>query len=243
WRHMQMLESLLTPDGNRAAVDGFYDDMVPLTDAEMDYLEGLAGKLDLEVAARNIGVARFITDDPLEYLKMSRYGTSWNMDGIFGGNMYGGGAGAILPSRITSKHHIRYIPNMDGMDLARKVRVQLDQNGYDDVEMEIIGNVPWSRIDYDTEIVHAMTKTYEIFNIPYTPPPAMESMLLGGFWPSYLWGGDPLNLQIMIGGAGHGGNAHANDEYFVIEGAGQVYGMAGAEKSVATALYNFAGKN
>jgi hypothetical protein len=29
----------------------------------------------------------------------------------------------------------------------------------------------------------------------------------------------------------------------VIEGAGKVYGMAGAEKSVATTLYNFAGKN
>ena len=29
----------------------------------------------------------------------------------------------------------------------------------------------------------------------------------------------------------------------MIEGAGKVYGMAGAEKSVATALYNFAGLN
>ena len=29
---------------------------------------------------------------------------------------------------------------------------------------------------------------------------------------------------------GHGGNAHAANEYYVIEGAGKVYGMAGAEK-------------
>jgi len=29
----------------------------------------------------------------------------------------------------------------------------------------------------------------------------------------------------------------------VIEGAGKVYGFAGAEKSVATALYNYAGLN
>ncbi len=43
--------------------------------------------------------------------------------------------------------------------------------------------------------------------------------------------------------AGSGGNAHAANEYYVIEGAGNVYGMAGAEKSVATVLYNFAGKN
>lgn len=243
WRHMTMLASLLTPDGNHAAVEGFYDDMVPLAKIELAYLEGLADKIDLKVAARNIGVGRFITDDPLEYLKMARYGTSWNMDGIFGGNMYGGGAGAILPSKITSKHHIRYIPNMDGMDLAQKVRAQLDKNGYPDVEMNVVGNIPWSRVNYDTEIVQAMTKTYEIFNIPYTPPPATESMLLAGFWASYLWRGEPLRLDIAIGGAGHGGNSHANNEYFVIEGAGNVYGMAGAEKSIATALYNYAGKN
>jgi hypothetical protein len=29
----------------------------------------------------------------------------------------------------------------------------------------------------------------------------------------------------------------------VIEGAGKVYGMAGAEKAAATIIYNFAGKN
>ena len=132
---------------------------------------------------------------------------------------------------------------MDGMDLVQKVRAQLDKNGYPDVEMNVVGNIPWSRVNYDTEIVRAMTKTYEIFNIPYTPPPATESMLLAGFWPSYLWRGEPLRLDIAIGGAGHGGNSHANNEYFVIEGAGNVYGMAGAEKSIATALYNYAGKN
>ena len=42
---------------------------------------------------------------------MARYGTSMNLDGIWGGNMYAGGAGAILPNKITSKHNFRYIPN------------------------------------------------------------------------------------------------------------------------------------
>jgi len=46
-----------------------------------------------------------------------------------------------------------------------------------------------------------------------------------------------------MGGAGHGGRAHAANEYYVIEGAGKVYGMAGAEKTAATIIYNFAGLN
>jgi len=39
------------------------------------------------------------------------------------------------------------------------------------------------------------------------------------------------------------GNAHAANEFYVIEGAGKVYGMAGAEKRLATVLFNDAGKN
>jgi hypothetical protein len=50
-------------------------------------------------------------------------------------------------------------------------------------------------------------------------------------------------MPIGIGGAGRGGNAHAANEYFVIEGAGKVYGMAGAEKAAATIIYNFASGN
>ena len=49
-------------------------------------------------------------------------------------------------------------------------------------------------------------------------------------------------MPIVGGAAGHGGNAHAANEYYVIEGKGRVYGLAGAEKSVATVLWAFAGK-
>jgi len=70
------------------------------------------------------------------------------------------------------------------------------------------------------------------------------------YWPSYLFSNGevgqrlaPVAMPIAGGSAGMGGNAHAANEYFVIEGAGKVYGMAGAEKSTATVIYNFAGKN
>jgi len=56
------------------------------------------------------------------------------------------------------------------------------------------------------------------------------------YWPAYLFAGGPLDIPIVGGAAGHGGRSHAANEYFVIEGAGRVYGMAGAEKPVATVL-------
>ena len=106
----------------------------------------------MKVAAENVGVARYISDDPYTMLKMQRFGTSFNLDGIWGGNMYAGGAGAILPNKITSKHNFRYVPNMTGPDIVKKLRAQLDKNGYKDVEVKIIGDVPWAKMNSDHEI-------------------------------------------------------------------------------------------
>lgn len=67
---------------------------------------------------------------------------------------------------------------------------------------------------------------------------------MGGYWPAYLFAGrdgSPIDIPIVAGMAGSGGNAHAANEYYVIEGAGKTYGLAGAEKSVAAVLYSMAG--
>src|SRR4051812_7533050 len=249
WRHMKMLASLVSHDGNTPLVKGFTEGIEPLSEKELEQLKGAAAKTDMTVAAENLGVARFIADDPLTMLKMSRYGISLNLDGIWGGNMYAGGAGAILPNKITSKHNIRYVPKMNGLEIVKRIREQLDRNGYKDVELKIIGDVPWSKMSYDTDIARAMIQMYDQFNIPHGQP-SMTSTILGGYWPAYLFSNQdvgqrvaPVGMPIGMGGAGHGGNAHAANEYYVIEGAGKVYGLAGAEKAAATIIYNFAGKN
>jgi len=249
WRHIKMLSTLISDDGNTPKIAGFTQGMEPMSKEETEAMKKAAEKTDLKVAAQNIGVARFISDDPFTMLKMQRYGISFNMDGIWSGNMYAGGAGAILPNKITSKHNMRYVPKMNGLEMVKRIREQLDRNGYKDVEMKVIGDVPWSKMSYDTDIARAMTDAYTQFNIPHGEP-AHYASILGGYWPAYLFSNQevgqkvaPVSMPIGMGGAGHGGNAHAANEYYIIEGAGKVYGMAGAEKVAATIIYNFAGKN
>ena len=246
WRHIKMLGSLVSDDGNTPKIAGFFDNMQPLNASETAELKTAASKLNLDQAAKNLGVARFISDDPFTMLKMSRYGTSFNMDGIWGGNMYAGGAGAILPNKITSKHNFRYIPNMEGPDLVKKLRAQLDKNGYKDVQIKLIGDVPWAKMSYNTDIAKAIEQTFDNFGIPYAAPSDTET-ILGGYWPAYLFSNQavgqrvvPVEMPIAAGGAGMGGRAHAANEYYVIEGAGKVYGLAGAEKSVAATIWNYA---
>ena len=255
WRHIKMLASLVSEDGNTPLIDGFYEGMLPVQKFQEEELKTAASRTDLKVAAENVGVGRFISDDPFTMLKMQRYGTSFNLDGIWGGNMYAGGAGAILPNKVTSKHNFRYVPNMTGPGIVAKLRAQLDKNGYKDVEVKMIGDVPWAKMSADTDLGRAMKRTYEIMNIAHGEPRKEWSIgggggAAGGYWPAYMFGngevGEKISsfkgVPIVGGGAGHGGRAHAANEYYVIEGAGKVYGMAGAEKAVATLVYAWAGK-
>ena len=249
WRHITMLSKMVSADGNHVLIPGFYDNIVPPTKEEEAMLHAAAGKYDLQRAAKNLGVARFISDDPYTMLKMARMGTSMNLDGIWGGNMFAGGSGAILPNKITSKHNFRYVPNMTGPDIVAKLRKYIDQLGYKDVDIHLVGDVPWARKNTDNDLAKSNAYTAQIFGQNHPITSGSNSIMLagggGGYWPAYLFSGtqSTVNIPISAVRGGTGGNAHAANEWYVIEGAGKALGMASAEKIVATALYNYAGLN
>jgi acetylornithine deacetylase/succinyl-diaminopimelate desuccinylase-like protein len=217
-----MLASLTSPDGNTPLIKCFFENMDPPTKAEVEQMKAQAARMDLAAMARTAGVARFMSDDPYQVLKDGRFGVSFNLDGTWGGNMYAGGAGAILPNKITSKHNFRYVPRMNGPDIVRKLRAQLDANGYKDVEVKLIGDVPWSRgSSPDTDITHAHQKAAQLMASVglgggggrggFGPPPlptsaaATNPNLLfsesagepsGGYWPSYLFADGEVGQKV-----------------------------------------------
>jgi acetylornithine deacetylase/succinyl-diaminopimelate desuccinylase-like protein len=249
WRHIQMLSKLVSADGNTVLIPGFYDNIVPPTSEEEASLRKAAQTYDLKKAAQNLGVARFISDDPYTQLKMARMGTSMNLDGIWGGNMFAGGSGAILPNQIISKHNFRYVPNMSGPDIIAKLRKYLDQLGYKDVEINVVGDVPWAKRNTNNDLAKSNAYTQSIFGMPAKPTSYNDSIMLagggGGYWPAYLFAGRETNIDIPISAVrgGTGGNAHAANEWYVIEGSGTQLGIASAEKIAVTALYTYAGLN
>jgi acetylornithine deacetylase/succinyl-diaminopimelate desuccinylase-like protein len=250
WRHIKMLSTLVSDDGNKILVDGWYDNMESPSPEDTQLLKEIAkkgaGRAEIEAQKAALSANVFINDetDPFELLKMVTYGTSLNLDGIWGGRILDTGAGACLPYKITSKHNCRYIPNQNGEDLVKKLRGHLDRYGYEDVQIRVVGDVDWCKFKRDTEIVKAIVKTFEKFGVDYVPasPPTIPGSGEGPYWPANLFGKNPVNVPIGRGGFGYGGRAHAIDEYYVIEGAGKVYGLAGAEKAHATVLYYYSGK-
>ena len=268
WRHIHMLASLTSPDGNTPLIKGFFENEEQPTAEQMDELKKRAAKMDLAKMAQAQGVARYMSDDPVQVLKDGRFGTSFNLDGIWGGNMYAGGAGAILPNKITSKHNFRYVPKMSGPDLVKKLRAQLDANGYKDVQVKLIGDVPWSRgSSPNTDITNAHKAAAQMLGLGgdgnnaffmaanYTnslgitkPLGTAESEATGGYWPSYLFSDGEVGQKVgsvslpmgMGARGGAGGRAHAANEWFAIEGKNWDNGMAGAEKLVAASIWEYA---
>jgi acetylornithine deacetylase/succinyl-diaminopimelate desuccinylase-like protein len=260
---MHMLASLTSKDGNTPLIDGFFDNKEPPTAEEVEQMKRQAANMNLEEMARNLGVARYKWDDPYMVLKGGRFETSFNLDGIWGGNMYAGGAGAIMPNKITSKHNFRYVPRMNGLDIVKKLRAQLDKNGYKDVELKLIGDVPWSRGSApDTDISVARRKAaeqLEAAGFTSGPPPGTTasaaddygSATTGGYWPAYVFADGEngekvgtVSIPMGQGGAGGfigggGGRSHASNEYYTIEAIGKTGGMAHQEKGVVAALYEF----
>ena len=85
WRHIKMLASLVSDDGNTPKIEGFFDGIQKLTPQQEADLQRRAKTMDLKVAAENLGVARFMSDNPYDILKIQNFGTSFNLDGIWGG--------------------------------------------------------------------------------------------------------------------------------------------------------------
>ncbi len=51
--------------------------------------------------------------------------------------------------------------------------------------------------------------------------------------PMYLFCREPFNMKMLFGGLGHGGLAHAPNEYITVNG------LRNFEKSIVSFLYNY----
>ncbi|MHA1979365.1 MAG: M20/M25/M40 family metallo-hydrolase [Candidatus Hodarchaeales archaeon] len=254
WRHIKMLSSLVSDDGNRVLIKGWYDNIVSPTEEDFKlihegYRKGApyAEVFDPELWKKIYRFPKYINNmqEPEEILTSLYFGTSFNLDGIWGG-WTGEGTKTLLPHKVTSKHNIRFIPHQNLDDLFQKIRNHLDDHSYHDVELRKLAGYSWAVTDYKSEIAEAAYTMFEEFKVKYTiSPPAMRMQFFFPAWPAYVFARDPLNLPVIGAGLGYGGRAHSPNEFFVIEGApgryNHVYGLAGAEKSMVSLLYNFAG--
>src|SRR5437867_2783181 len=139
WHLVQALVTLVSPDGNDPAIDGFADKARPLSATERAMLADAARRLDERAAKQLLGVERWVRDvswpEALELL-MSR--PTVNIEGLVGGYT-GPGGKTILPHKAVAKLDLRLVPDMTAAEAPAAVKAHLAKRGFGDIEVNMTG--------------------------------------------------------------------------------------------------------
>src|SRR5207302_1471439 len=212
WHLVEALATLVSPDGNDPAIEGFADKARPLSTAEKAMIAEAARRLDEGAAKKLLGVDHWVHDvswrEALEFL-MSR--PTVNIEGLVGGYT-GPGGKTILPGRAVAKLDLRLVPDMTAKESLELLKAHLAKKGFADIEVNMTGGYDPTSTPADAKIVRAEEAVYKLHGIDPVVMPR-----LAGSWPGYVFTGEPLKMAASHFGLGHGNGAHAPDEYYLIE--------------------------
>src|SRR5438132_1707166 len=239
WHLVEALATLVSPDGNDPAIEGFADKARPISEAEKKMIAEAARRMSEAEAKKLLGVEHWVHDvswnEALELL-MSR--PTVNIEGLVGGYT-GPGGKTILPGKATAKLDLRLVPDMTAAEALAALKAHPAKKGFGDIEVRMPGGYDPNSTRADAALIRVETDVYRKGGIDPVILPRSA-----GSWPGYVFTGEPLHLAAGPFGLGHGSGAHAPDEYYVIESKNpEVHGMDGAVRSFAELLYALAQAN
>jgi acetylornithine deacetylase/succinyl-diaminopimelate desuccinylase-like protein len=236
WHLVEALATLVSPDGNDPAIEGFAAKARPLSDSDKKMIAEAARRLNEAEAKKLLGVQHWVHDVSFqESLELLTARPTVNIEGLVGGYT-GPGGKTILPGRAVAKIDMRLVPDMTAAESLAALKAHLAKKGFPDIEVNMSGGYDPTSTPADAALIRAATAVYKHHGVD----PVMMPRLAGS-WPGYVFTGDPLRLPAGHFGLGHGSGAHAPDEYYVIESANpKVQGLDGATRSYVEYLYELA---
>ena len=234
WHLVQALHTLVGPDGHTPTIDGYFDKVKPLTARQKAILEASIPRKNEAGTKKALGVEHWFGDESFHDTQLRLVSQpTVNIEGLVGGYT-GTGGKTILPHSATAKLDLRLVPDMTATGTLELLKAHLAKRGFGDIEVNFTGGYDPTETDPDSKLVQAMVATYRKSGID-----ALLWPRLAGSWPGVTFTGEPLRMAAGIFGLGHGGGAHAPDEYYVIEASNpKVAGIDGAVKSYVDFLYS-----
>lgn len=146
WKLVWALASMKGPD-NRVLIEGFYDDVRPVSPRERELLEE-AG-FDDEAWKADLGVDEFLGGvSGVDALEQLLFTPTFNING-FASGFVGEGAKTLLPSTATVNLDFRLVMDQDPQDILAKLERHLQTHGFEDIEVTGRGFIEPSRTDAD----------------------------------------------------------------------------------------------
>jgi acetylornithine deacetylase/succinyl-diaminopimelate desuccinylase-like protein len=236
WRLVTALNSLVSPDGNTVAIDGWFENVRPLTEQEKAIILEASKKLSERQFRVGAATSKWIDDLPF-LAALERYVSqpTANIEGIYGGYT-GPGGKTVLPHKASAKLDFRLVPNQSAEEAVAKLKAHLAKRGYGDIEVNFTGGYSPTATPAGAPLIQAQLAVLKRNGVEAVLWPR-----LAGSYPGYIFTDAPLTLAAGHFGLGHGGGAHAPDEFFVIESANpKVRGFDGMALSLAEYLYELA---
>ncbi|MCO5225987.1 MAG: M20/M25/M40 family metallo-hydrolase [Thermomicrobiales bacterium] len=210
WRLVWAL-STLKDENDRILIPGFYDKVVPPTEAELKALADLPdNERELLDDARIPGFINGLTGMDLR-LK-DYFEPTCTISGFLSGYTEKGQK-TVLPSKAMAKIDMRLCANQDPHEIYALLRKYLDDNGFTDIESELIGAGYPARTSLEAPIAKVVAETYEEV---FGESPAIYPTSSGsGPWYQLC---DAFGIDAATAGVGHGrSQAHAPDENIYVD--------------------------
>ena len=233
WRLVKALDTLVADDGHTPAIDGWFENVQPLTPRQKELIaQGATPEREAQEKAA-LGIGQFIdNEDYRTSLERFYSQPTVNIQGLISGYT-GEGGKTVLPGRAEAKLEFRLVPNMTKAEAVSKLQAHLAKRGFDDVRVTVSGGYGPNETAEDAALIRAQKKLFETTGIPYTIRPRNA-----GSWPGVIFNGAPLNLPASQFGLGRGGGAHAPNEWFLIESSDpKVYGLDQVTMAYVDYLY------
>lgn len=209
WRLVQFLNTLKDEDG-RVRVKGFYDAVLPPTDAERETI----GKIpfDREIL-KNLGVSGEPAPGEPSFYERIMFHPTLNICGLTSG--YGGpGMKTIVPHTAKVKIDMRLVVNQDPDDIYQKFIAHAQAHGFGDLPIEKLGVFYPSR----TPITHPLGQAAVAAVKRGFGKAPLVMPCMGGSDPDYYFTKVLGVPRVNVPYAPHDENNHAPNENIKLDG-------------------------
>ncbi|MGE6513765.1 dipeptidase [Lysinibacillus sphaericus] len=193
-------------------VDGFYDNVLPLSVEERDAYRALG--FDEESVKEEVGVKELFGEAGYSYLEQTWARPTLEVNGVFGG-FSGEGIKTVLPAEAGAKITCRLVPNQEPDEIVALLKAHIAKHKPTGVEVTIAEfdkGRPFLT-PFDHPFIQAAGRSYEkVYNVPtaYTRG--------GGSIPIVASFDEILELPVVLMGFGLSSeNFHAPNEHFHLE--------------------------
>lgn len=209
WRLVHALATLKDAE-EHVLIPGFYDAVRAITPREHELFTLLYDPEDEAAERRQYGIEQFLNGATGIAAREAVFHPTCNIAGLTSGYQ-GPGSKTVIPARASAKVDFRLVPNQDPRDILAKLRAHLDQQGFSDVQVTVLGGMGYPYVEsVDDPLVQLTLRTAEeVYGAPSKIVP-----LIGGTTPVYAIAGPLGNIPFVSPGVGHADNrAHSPDEF------------------------------